>query len=592
MLSLRIAVLLALTTNWITEVQAREDVTPPIIESVQLVPEKIEIGGENSTLFVSVTVSDESDIDWAASDLWLVEPGNNFRFINFEQESSDPKVGKIELKFTSNDPSGDWEIRRVRVKDIYNQGREIQANSANPVDPLQKSLSELGVPETLTVSGGRDDTTPPYIESVQFVPEKIEIGGENSTLFVSVTVSDESDIDWAASDLWLVEPGNNFRFINFEQESSDPKVGKIELKFTSNDPSGDWEIRRVRVKDIYNQGREIQANSANPVDPLQKSLSELGVAQLLSIAVADTDGDGTNNIEDIDDDDDGVVDANDAFPLDANESKDTDNDGTGNNADEDDDGDGISDSQEIADDTDPLNRNSCATCFSLDVDSNGEISALTDGLLIIRHMFGFTGESLTAGALTSDSPITSPDEITQSLTDAKVLDVDDDGEIKALTDGLLAIRYLFGFTGESLTANAVGANALRADAEEIISYLGKFRSVKFNSKKLVIATGASVSIVNSVAQNGSQFSMQIINYTDFDVELVKFTQESDAGQVLLSKTDPDLLGGDMLLEPSESTTITLTIGAFGQSLPFTTNFYYINPETKKEEKKSYEWKVQ
>ena len=53
-----------------------------------------------------------------------------------------------------------------------------------------------------------------------------------------------------------------------------------------------------------------------------------------------------------------------------------------------------------------------------------------------------------------------------------------------------------------------------------------------------------MSIVNSVAQNGSQFSMQVINYTDFDVELVKFTQENDAGEVLLSTTDPDLLGGD------------------------------------------------
>ena len=49
---------------------------------------------------------------------------------------------------------------------------------------------------------------------------------------------------------------------------------------------------------------------------------------------------------------------------------------------------------------------------------------------------------------------------------------------------------------------------------------------------------------------------------------------------------------ETLLEPSESTSITLTVGAFGQRLPFTTNFFYLNPETKKEEKKMYEWKVQ
>ena len=56
-----------------------------------------------------------------------------------------------------------------------------------------------------------------------------------------------------------------------------------------------------------------------------------------------TDGDTQGNVCDSDDDNDGVVDTGDAFPLDAAESVDTDNDGTGNNADTDDDNDGESD---------------------------------------------------------------------------------------------------------------------------------------------------------------------------------------------------------------------------------------------------------
>jgi len=35
----------------------------------------------------------------------------------------------------------------------------------------------------------------------------------------------------------------------------------------------------------------------------------------------------------------------------------------------------------------------------LDIDANGEFDALTDGLLIIRHAFGFTGDALIAGAV-------------------------------------------------------------------------------------------------------------------------------------------------------------------------------------------------
>jgi len=46
---------------------------------------------------------------------------------------------------------------------------------------------------------------------------------------------------------------------------------------------------------------------------------------------------------DNDDDNDGVIDENDAFPLDASEFADTDNDGTGDNSDDDDDGDGVND---------------------------------------------------------------------------------------------------------------------------------------------------------------------------------------------------------------------------------------------------------
>ena len=57
----------------------------------------------------------------------------------------------------------------------------------------------------------------------------------------------------------------------------------------------------------------------------------------------DTDGDGVGDVIDPDDDNDGVPDTEDAFPLDASENKDTDGDGTGDNADPDDDNDGIAD---------------------------------------------------------------------------------------------------------------------------------------------------------------------------------------------------------------------------------------------------------
>ena len=48
---------------------------------------------------------------------------------------------------------------------------------------------------------------------------------------------------------------------------------------------------------------------------------------------------------------------------------------------------------------------------SLDIDDNGIADALTDGLLIIRDLFGFSGESLVSGALGPDATRTDPGEI-------------------------------------------------------------------------------------------------------------------------------------------------------------------------------------
>jgi hypothetical protein len=69
---------------------------------------------------------------------------------------------------------------------------------------------------------------------------------------------------------------------------------------------------------------------------------------------ADFDGDDISDALDTDDDNDGVLDKDDTFPLDASETLDTDNDGIGNNTDTDDDNDGISDANEIINGTDPL----------------------------------------------------------------------------------------------------------------------------------------------------------------------------------------------------------------------------------------------
>jgi hypothetical protein len=177
-----------------------------------------------------------------------------------------------------------------------------------------------------------------------------------------------------------------------------------------------------------------------------------------------------------DSDNDGVNDANDNCPNRMNAGQvDTDQDGVGDLCDDDIDGDGALNDEEAAAGTDPLDASSCsAGCFSFDVDESLKAQPLTDGLLVIRHLFGFSGDSLTSGAVASDASRETSEAIASYLTAADFqLDIDGDGESKPLTDGLLLIRYLFGFSGDSLISGAIGSGATRDTADEVEAYIQK-----------------------------------------------------------------------------------------------------------------------
>jgi hypothetical protein len=169
-----------------------------------------------------------------------------------------------------------------------------------------------------------------------------------------------------------------------------------------------------------------------------------------------------------------------AFPIKLAGDFDADGDGLANSIDLDDDADGVSDEQEALDGINPLSRFSCrAGCFSFDVDENLEAQPLTDGLLVIRHLFGFSGDSLTSGAVSNGANRDGSDAIASYLTDAdSQLDIDGDGEAKPLTDGLLLIRYLFGFSGDSLISGAIGSGAERDTADEVEAYIEERVSVQ------------------------------------------------------------------------------------------------------------------
>ena len=68
-----------------------------------------------------------------------------------------------------------------------------------------------------------------------------------------------------------------------------------------------------------------------------------------------------------------------------------------------------------------------------------------------------------------------------------MLDIDGDGDTKALTDGLLILRYLFGFRSNTLIDKALGKNATRVTSDEIETYIKKLKPIKlFHFEKITL----------------------------------------------------------------------------------------------------------
>ncbi len=171
----------------------------------------------------------------------------------------------------------------------------------------------------------------------------------------------------------------------------------------------------------------------------------------------------------------------------------------------------------------------------IDIDGNEKFDALTDGLLLLRSMFELSGGPLITGVVADDAVYTSSSDIETRITAlGDRIDIDDDGRIDALTDGLLILRYLFELSGDALTADVISDGAQRASAVDIESYL-----LKLTTFSPVFTSGATF----SAAEN--QTSIGTVTATDADSgDSVTFTVSGSelaitSGGVLSFASAPD-----------------------------------------------------
>lgn len=110
----------------------------------------------------------------------------------------------------------------------------------------------------------------------------------------------------------------------------------------------------------------------------------------------------------------------------------------------------------------------------VDIDGNGKVDALTDGLTLTRYLIGLRGDSLIQNTLAVDATRTTSEEVTNFIEGqlpSTCYDIDGNNKNDALTDGLLLIRYLVGFRGNDLINGVLSNDATRTSGDAIAAYI-------------------------------------------------------------------------------------------------------------------------
>jgi subtilisin len=180
-----------------------------------------------------------------------------------------------------------------------------------PVDLLRSA-------QIASISSSGNESSSFALSSPACISSVVSVGSTTKSDTVSSSSNSSSFLDLLApgQSIQSSVPGSSYAFSSGTSMAS-PHV------------AGAWAVMKEQISAWTVS--QILANLKSWGVPVLDTRNGLTKPRLLILL--DTDGDSIANIDDTDDDNDGVPDTSDAFPLDPTETKDSDGDGVGDNAD-------------------------------------------------------------------------------------------------------------------------------------------------------------------------------------------------------------------------------------------------------------------
>jgi hypothetical protein len=278
------------------------------------------------------------------------------------------------------------------------------------------------------------DTQRPVISSFSFSPTMVDVTSEDALVTLTAHVTDNLGVTEgssyrvslgnSASDTWI---RGDFVLVSGTAQEG---IWEATVPISMDVGAGDWGVTMTG-------GFKDAAGNYAVRSPDGSSI--LTVIDNDTLYTDDSDSDGMPDVWEA------------RYGLDPNDASD---------AASDQDNDGVSAYDEFMAGTIPVGI--------LDIDGNGQYDALTDGLLLLRGMFGLTEDALISGAVDSGAVYTSSGEISARIDIlGDLVDIDGNGEADALTDGLLIFRYLFGLREGTLVNGVIASDAAVTSSDEV-----------------------------------------------------------------------------------------------------------------------------
>ena len=126
-----------------------------------------------------------------------------------------------------------------------------------------------------------------------------------------------------------------------------------------------------------------------------------------------------------------------------------------------------------------------------DFNADGVIDPLTDGVMALRYIIGYTNAWLIDGLVGISSQRFTASDIQTHLNNTLTpsFDPDGDGQTLLATDGVLFLRYVAGLVGSALVNGAVNQEGERTDSDVIVAW---FDSLQKEAQEAVNAASAQI----------------------------------------------------------------------------------------------------